>query len=43
MYHFSVFVLGKLSRYQDPVNESRMLELVQWAIDNEWSYCVTVA
>lgn len=40
MFQFSVFVFGRLSCYLVPVGEQRMQELVEWAIDNDFSYCV---
>ncbi len=42
MFSFSFFVFGKLSTYCEPVDASRLAELVQWAIDNDWSYSIQV-
>ena len=42
MFTFSFFVFGKLSTYREPVTASRCAELVQWAVDNEWSYSVAM-
>ena len=43
MFHFSIFVFGRLSRMTSPVTQERLDELIQWAVDNEWSWSVTMA
>ena len=40
MYRFSFFVFGRLSHRTELVSLTEMQELVAWAIDNGWSYCV---
>lgn len=40
MYRFSIFVFGRLSHHKELVSFTKMQELVAWAIDMGFSYCV---
>jgi hypothetical protein len=43
MYYFSIFVFGKLSRRIEPVDREHLGELIQWAVENQWSWSVETA
>ena len=42
MFSFSFFVFGRLSTYHEHVTAARLDELIEWAIENEWSYSVAM-
>jgi hypothetical protein len=43
MFHFSIFVFGRLSLHTEPVTQQRLDELIAWAVDNGWSYSIVAA